>query len=269
MKHVTRGLVIALIFWRHMALCGDIERGAISDVSTWIEEICPPATEKDARARWLEAASSPPVDWRVFLKDGKVCAEYSRETAQELPEGLKPDLFRRVDKFKQVDNGWLVARNYGEFGAALYWFSSRGETNYLISNHHVVDFISFPDCIYAIEGLAHMGGSHGSLIRIGYSKPDGRWKAASVFELPFAPFAVSQRRDGTMLITLSDSLVAIGRDHELHTLVANAGWNGLDPGSSVLTGDERKLYIGMRQFVGEFDLKSNKMRFLVPSKDWR
>jgi len=270
MKHVAKGVMIALVCWGDMAVCGEIGRGTRSDVSTWVEEVCPPAIEKAARGRWLETAISSPVDWRVFLKDGKVGAEYrGRETAEEFPAGLKSDRLHRGDRFRQVDNGWLVARNHGEFGAALYWFSSGGETNYLISNHQVVDFISFPDCIYAIEGLAHMGGSHGSLIRIVCTKPDGRWKAASVLELPFAPLAVSRRRDGTMLITLSHSLVAVGRDHELHTLAADMGWEGLYPGSSALTGDDEKLYIGMRQFVGEFDLKTKKMRFLIPSKDWR
>ena len=33
----------------------------------------------------------------------------------------------------------------------------------------------------------------------------------------------------------------------------------------MLSSDEQKLYIGMRQFVGEFDLSTKKLRLLIPS----
>jgi hypothetical protein len=69
-----------------------------------------------------------------------------------------------------------------------------------------------------------------------------------------------------MLITLSYSLVSIGNDRKINTLLAKPPWYALYPNSSVLSPDEQKLYIGMRQFVGEFDLPTKKLRFLVPSK---
>jgi hypothetical protein len=84
-------------------------------------------------------------------------------------------------------------------------------------------------------------------------------------KLPFAPYAVSVRRDGTMLITLSDALVAVGSDHKINTLVSDPPWAGLYPKSSILSSDEQKLYIGMRQFVGEFNMSAKKLRLLVPS----
>ena len=68
-----------------------------------------------------------------------------------------------------------------------------------------------------------------------------------------------------MLITLSDSLVSVSKDHKIHTILPDVLWGGLYPNSSVLSQDEQKLYIGMRQFVGEFDLLTQKLRLLIPS----
>jgi len=42
-------------------------------------------------------------------------------------------------------------------------------------------------------------------------------------------------------------------------------WSGFYPHSSVFLEREQKLYLGMRQFVAEFDLKARKLRLLIPS----
>jgi hypothetical protein len=164
-----------------------------------------------------------------------------------------------------VDDGWLVGFNHGEFGAALYWFNHDGKHHYKISNHQVVAFFSLPDGIYAIEGLAHMGASCGSVIRITRPTTSGHWQASRVVRLPYAPNTVAVRRDGSIVIALSDSLVSVGPDHHVNTLISDAPWGGLYPSSSILLPDESRLYIGMRQFVGEVDLATNHLRLLVPS----
>jgi hypothetical protein len=107
--------------------------------------------------------------------------------------------------------------------------------------------------------------SEGSIIRIARPQPGAHWQAATVTKLPFAPYAVSVRRDGTMLVTLSDSLVSVGKDRKITTVLSDPPWGGLYPNSSVFTSDEHKLYIGMRQFVGEFDVATKTLRLLIPS----
>ena len=67
------------------------------------------------------------------------------------------------------------------------------------------------------------------------------------------------------MIVLSDSLVSVDRNYHVTTLIADAAWRGLYPSSSILLPDESRLYIGMRQFVGEVDLATTHLRFLVPS----
>jgi len=110
--------------------------------------------------------------------------------------------------------------------------------------------------------------SRGSVIRIARTNDNARWQATSVVELPFAPHAVSVRRDATIIITLSHSLVSVGADRKVQTLLPDAPWRGLYPNSSVLSENEEKLYIGMRQFVGEFNPTTKKFRFLIPSRQF-
>ena len=131
-----------------------------------------------------------------------------------------------------------------------------------------MDFFTLKDGIHAIEGLAHLGGSRGSVIRVARPRAGAHWQALTVVKLLSAPYAISLPKDGTLLITLSDSLVSVGPDRKIATLLADPPWGGFYPSSSILSPDGHLLYIGMRQFVGEFDLKTKKFRFLIPSKDF-
>jgi hypothetical protein len=228
----------------------------------------PPQSDRAALEAWFLAANYSDLHWRVFREQGAVLAE----PGESMPvRGPRPDFqpeaggFSGGRAFARVEDGWLVGFNNGEFGAALYWFSGDGRRSQKISDHQVVEFFSLPDGIHAIEGLAHLGMSEGSVIRVEHSGPGSPWHAETVTKLPFAPDAVSVRRDGAILITLSESLVSLEKDLELTTLHAQPLWSGLYASSSVLTDDESRLYIGMRQYVVEYELETGKVRYLVPS----
>jgi hypothetical protein len=238
------------------------------DLDRWQEVSIPDETDPGARMVWFYAANYSKHEWRVVAEHGQIHAQLATATPKHrahpkfVPQAGQ---FRGASAFARVDDGWLVGFNQGEFGAALYWFSPDGQRDYKISDHQIVDFFSARDGLRAIEGLAHLGVSEGSIIRMDRSQPGARWRTSTVTKLPFAPYAISVRRDGTALITLSDSLVAVGNDQEVATLISTPPWAGLYPNSSVLSPSEQKLYIGMRQFVGEFDITTKKLRLLIPS----
>jgi hypothetical protein len=240
------------------------------DVSKWQEVTIPPVSQAVAHELWSSAANHSKHEWQVFSKDGLPQADlrnYGEKKKSDQP-GFTPrvERFGDASAFAKVDDGWLVGFDKGEWGGALYWYSQDGKNTYQISDNQIVDFVTLPDGIYAIEGLAHLGSESGSIIRITRSGPDARWQAAPFVKLPFAPYALSMNRDGAMLITLSNSLVSVGRDRKVHTLLAGAPWWNLYPASSVLSKNGQKLYIGMRQYVGEFDLATKKLRMLVPAR---
>jgi hypothetical protein len=239
------------------------------EVARWQEIIIPSETDSEARSVWFYSANYSPHDWRVYTDGDHVCAALDTERPQDQKE--RPEFtpeagqFRGASAFAAVDDGWLVGFNRGEWGGALFWFSRDGKQKYKVSDHQVVGFFSLTNGLHAIEGLAHLTMSKGSIIRIVRPQRGARWQALVVTKLPFAPYAISVRRDATMLVTLSNALVSVGKDYSVETLLRDPLWSGLCPNSSILSRDERKLYVGMRQFVGEFDLSAKKLRLLVPS----
>ncbi|MFZ6643936.1 hypothetical protein ACO0LL_29695 [Undibacterium sp. TC4M20W] len=160
-------LALALALALHAVCASAAVKPYSADVSTW-KEITVPASEEE-REVWSYAANYSEIAWRVYTEGTIVKAKLDdsnsrkagRDTrfviaAEPLSDSLKTDT-----PLMEVDDGWLVGFNRGEFGASLYWFSKDRKEHYKISNHHIIDFIKKVDGLYAIEGLAHRGSSEG------------------------------------------------------------------------------------------------------------
>ena len=239
------------------------------ELSRWEEAPVPARADPGTRQVWFFAANYSRHEWRVFLQDGQPQAQLKSEPpVVRVPRpGFTPQAGRLgvVRDAVEVADGWLVGFNQGEFGAALYWFSCDGKDSYKISDHQVVKFFPRADgSVDAVEGLAHLGLSRGSLIRVGRPDAGTRWRADTTLVLPSAPYAGVRCRDGSLLLTLSTALVRVDADGKLTTLLADVPWAGLYPNSCVLSPGEHKLFVGMRQFVGELDLATHRLRLLIP-----
>jgi hypothetical protein len=221
----------------------------------------PDATYELAETVQTSGATSEHTVKAVLDKDEK-------RSQQGPPFTPQAENFKDAYVSFKVDDGWLIGFNQGEFGAALYWFDQSGQSRYKISDHQVVAFFPSSDGILAIEGLAHLGLSYGSIIRI---TRKSQWQAEKLTLLPEAPYAGALFRNGRMLLVLSDSLAEYyrrGNREELTFLEKDGGWGGLYPNSVLLTDDETKAYMGMRQFVAEYDFKHRTLRFLIPNSSF-
>ena len=181
---------------------------------------------------------------------------------------LRQPFIPRVDQFStyrafHVRDGWLIGFNDGEFGAALYWFSNNGTRNYKISDDQVVDFLSTPQGVIAIQGLAHMGVSYGSLIRITQDAKTGRWRSIEIKGLPEAPESFVRLDDGRIFLALSNSLAVVTSDNQLETLITSTDW--VRPDTIAASVDASKIYVGTLQYVCEYDVQTKRFRYLVPS----
>jgi hypothetical protein len=249
---------------------GATEQSYDPDITKWQEVQAPPKSRPGDWIVWSYAANYSPIDWQI-KRDGNIIRanQTSNPIAQSSP---RPNFVPKAGRFaggfavQKVDDGWLVGFNDGEFGAALYWFSGNGQMKYKISDDQVVDFIAMPHGIIAIQGLAHLSMSQGSLIRIARDSDRKRWRSTTVQKLTEAPEAFVRLTDGTLIIILSDSLVSLSPQNKLTTLIKCADWGGLYANSAVLSPDESKVYVGMRQFVGEYDLGSKKLKYLIPNQ---
>jgi hypothetical protein len=216
---------------------------------------------------WWNAANMSRFEWKVFKEGHTIKATIDRDeqrSHEEPPFTPQAENLKNATAFLKVDDGWLIGFNHGEFGAALYWFDRSGQSRYKISDHQVVEFFSSAEGILAIEGLSHLGLSRGSIIRITKSQ---QWQAEKLTLLPEAPCAGVLFRDERLLLVLSGSLAEYFREGDRERLMfmeKDGDWGMLYPNSVVLTDDETKAYIGMRQFVAEYDFERRRLRFLIP-----
>lgn len=238
-------------------------------VEYWVTASMPARADRAEYAVWSYASNYSEYEWRVSARAGVVTAQLAPRARDESSLGLpftpKTEKFAGASSAIHVPDGWLVAFNHGEFGAALYWFNEKGEQNYKVSDNQVVAFAQLPDRLLAVEGLAHMTMSRGSIIRIERSKDQNRWTARTVGQLPFAPYAAVVQHDGRIVIVLSDALVQATANGELQTLLSDVPWTQLYPNSAAMGEDETRVYVGMRQYVAEVDLTTRKLRMLVPN----
>lgn len=242
------------------------------DVSIWQEVTRSRTPMSGNRMVWSNAANRSEYEWKV-LKEGhtvKAVFDDAKRSHEKPPFTPHAENFQNSYPYAslKVDDGWLIGFNQGEFGRALYWFDHSGQSRYKISNHQVVAFFPSSDGILGIEGLAHLSSSHGSIIRLARSH---RWQAEKLTLLPEAPYAGVQFRDGRLLLVLSSSLAEYSRigDREILRFVEKDGdWGGLYPNSVVLTDDQTKAYIGMRQYVAEYHFERRTLRFLIPNSSF-
>ena len=140
------------------------------------------------------------------------------------------------------------------------WFDERGESSYKISNHQVVDFVEVAGNLLVIEGLAHMGMSRGSLVKL--VRTANRWTVEKVAKLPSAP-CVAIPQGESILIVHGEGLLRSTASGAMVDLVRFPSIGMLYPNSAILDG--QKLYVGMRGFVWEVDHAEAKARLLAPN----
>jgi hypothetical protein len=230
------------------------------------------AAGKNPKWEKLVAGFTAPVPGSEIRPDKKAAKIYDKllekYAACEGEVTLEAEHFGHASATLKVSDGWLVGFNHGEWGGALYWFNLDGTMNYKISKHPIVDFIQTSNGIFAIEGVAHMGLSGGSIISISQSSNQGPWQVTAQCRLPQAPCAIVQHPDKSWLIVLSDSFVSVTPDGKITTVVKNARWGLLYPKSMVLSDDAKIVYVGMRQFVARVTLKNGRVSFLLPDRNY-
>ncbi len=205
-------------------------------------------------------------EWTVFKKNNDILATKTRiKISDTLPFKIIPS---KNDKYKlggkrsviQVVDGYLVGFYRGEWGGNLYWFSKDGKRKYEISEHEIVQFIKRDNKIYAIEGLAHLSMSQGSIIQI--MKVNKKWATVNYLKLPSAPDGVDLASNNNFVIITSESLLTVDTNLKIDTLIEEGFWRaGLYPTSLVIK--DNIAYMGMRKGVYKFDLSNNTQEWLM------
>jgi hypothetical protein len=245
-----------------------------ADVTGW-QVVTQPSTDKfDEYWGFLNRANMSGIEWSVRLDKGTVKAVLGEGYVEALA-GDRPKFSLNQSKdadprgepnaVHKVSDGWLVSYNRGEFGGAVWWFSADGSDRRAISKHRVSQFITHQKRVLAVEGLAHLGSSEGSVIE--FTRKD-HWTVSTFIELPQSGEVVVSLPDERLCIVASDMLLALSMDGRLEVLIPNARWGSLYPNSAVYDQISQTLYIGMRQFVATYKVTPANHSFVltVPSK---
>ena len=255
-------------------------------LKNWVSHPVP--TDKDTISKYNHA----PNDWVVYFDGDDIRVDDVRNygsssgVKNKLPFEIRQSNRKGINMSAplaglidviEVEDGYLVGFNRGEWGGELYWFSKDGKERYEISDHHIVQFIERDNKIYAIEGLVHISITGGSIIEI--EKQNRRWIAKEYLKFPTAPRVIQlDSKDNFIVVTFGTNwsfkiegieviakpgLFSIDREANIDTLVEDGIWGDyLYPSSMIIQNDV--VYIGMRKGVYKFDLTTKSDEWLLP-----
>jgi hypothetical protein len=200
-------------------------------------------------------------DWMVYSSNGKVMVKPEpKENEKKLPFVLPPARFGAQKylgskTFIEVDNGYLLAFNGGEYGGKFFWYSKDGLNNYMISKQVVTGFIKRDERVFAIEA-----SENSSVIEI--KKENDKWVTTESVKLPAIPDAIGMDEKKNFIIVTVDNIIQVSPEGKITTLLKEGFWSILlFPNSLVVKGDD--VYVGMRQGVLKFNTKTRKEEWLV------
>jgi len=206
-------------------------------------------------------------EYIVSLKNNEVHAITKDEMQfeNELPFKIEPLDKTEALKMRgrrsvlKVDDGYLVGFWRGEWGGCLFWFGNDGKQRYQISNHWVLQFLERNKKYYAIEGLAHLSMSEGSIVEI--EKSGGKWITTEYLKLPFAPYAATTDSAKNFIIITSENLLLVDINKSIDILINKGFWGSLYSTSIIVKNDI--VFVGMRQGVFRFNLSTHKQEWLM------
>lgn len=214
----------------------------IPDISGWRQDSIPQGTV-------LNKANNSMQDWTFQNIDGRwqvVRNEYKREKGDAFLFGATSRKELQGNRFVlKVDDGYLVGMNHGEYGGGLYFIDSLGRNFYEIAGRmNIVEIFHYNNKLFAIEGLAHLGGQRGQVLEL-YKDNTWQWKSLTrLVEAPLMLFDYS----GEKYIVTSQYILRFSRSFKVtEVLKSPFYWGILYPSAALV--NEKDLYLAMRRGV--------------------
>ena len=158
---------------------------------------------------------------------------------------------------EQVDDGWLVGLDVGEFGGGLWWFSSDGKSSKKLSEDRIKGFAKTSTGVFAVTGLAHLSFDDGKILQIGNGTAGNR-KIQTLADLGSAPQAFVVESSDSLLILTIRGLVRVKTSGITEQLLATK-YQQLYPNSMILLSSG-VIYVGMRHFVTRLTPTENRYK---------
>lgn len=134
------------------------------------------------------------------------------DVAEAAPAASDAPALESVSATLDVEGGWLIGTNRGEWGGELY-FQRAGSPPKKLLDENIVAIERVGDDIVAFGGLAHLGSNRGVVIAI--ERKNGSYAAHARLPLPGAPRSVVRVDATTLLIVANRINVVLRRDWRL------------------------------------------------------
>jgi len=216
------------------------------------------------------------LHWHVYLENGRVVAEATPDIIENHPPlpSFDPVMSDRYRGFSEtwiaapVDDGWIVAFDFGEWGAAVYWFSKDGSRQYEIADKLLNQFLFTPEGLFASSGFPDVLPSPTELIRFERNHQTSRWRATTLAKLDCLGCPMARLKDGILVFLGRQAFHSYSQAGGIQDIPGNLV--ALAPNDSKLYAGGKwavtsdKLYMAEGWVVMEFDLRTRSVRFFVP-----
>jgi len=171
----------------------------------------------------------------------------------------------------EVDDGWIVGLDAGEFGGGLWWVARDGARYDTLSDENVVELVKTPAGVWAPTGLDHIVDGRGNVLLTGHTgtRP---WRVVRSIPVGPSAYAATTSPNGSLMVVTRTGLVRVAPNGRAKTLHVGR-WGGFFelgpqfesafyPGS-IAVRPNGEVFIGMRAVIVHLSPQGSRYR-----EDW-
>ena len=199
-----------------------------------------------------------PIDkvWFLHLEDDKIMIEPTPN-------------YRPLDFRFDVEDGYFLSENNGEFGGKIDFINNDGIT-YTVLECRPIEMFSINNDIYLLDGISHMGYVVGHLYKLGNT--NGKWEVEKELDLGGVPdiylidktdiyiiIYFNYNDDGNRII--GSKIIKIStenNDIKMQEIVETVAFHNL---VCSMVKKDNMLYIGLAGSIATVDLNSKEIKF--------
>jgi hypothetical protein len=175
-------------------------------------------------------------------------------------------LIRGIRQIVEVDDGWLVAGDAGEYGGGLWWVNRGGaKARAVVADIPIGGLVHKGADVWAFGGVTHGDLGPGHVLRV--TRGRAGWRAEKVATLDHAVFALLKVDESFIAVTAKGAhmIDVKGRLTTIHV----GKWSGLNPVSAIVRDQGNEIVLGMEGAVIRLQRRPNGKfdeTWYVPSK---
>jgi HEAT repeat protein len=116
----------------------------------------------------------------------------------------------------EVDGGYLVGADHGEFGGSIS-FIDEGGNSHVVADENTQEIYKTAEGVMSVGGLAHMGANSGFIFKL-RKAGDQRWTAEKWRALPGAPRFSRLLKNGDLFVSCHGGIVVVSPAGEMKAL---------------------------------------------------